>query len=229
MSDDPTTRPAGHRSTPAVTMHIGQVTGGVVAGVITGPVHVNAASPPVTPAAPAAPSAAPAPASPPLPVASPPLPVTEPVPVAADVVYLSAAADEAHLAALALHLGPILKRLGVTTFHGSGAPAGTDLPAALDSAIRSARVVLLLVSPDYLQDSRCRAAERAAMARIPSGLRVVPISVRTVADWAKEPFGGLGHLPGGNEGLAVAEWPSKDAAWADVARGVAAVLSVAAK
>ncbi len=225
MSDDPTRRPAGHRSTPAVTMHIGQVTGGVVAGVITGPVHVNAASPPVTPstpAAPAAPSAAPAPAS-------PPLPVTEPIPVAADVVYLSAAADQAHLAALALHLGPILKRLGVTTFHGSGAPAGTDLPAALDSAIRSARVVVLLVSPDYLQDSRCRAAERAAMARIPSGLRVVPVSVRTVADWAKEPFGGLGHLPGGNEGLAVAEWPSKDAAWAEVARGVAAVFSVAAK
>jgi hypothetical protein len=89
--------------------------------------------------------------------------------------------------------------------------------------------VLLLVTPDYLVDDTCRAAERAAISRIPAGVQVLPVSVRTVADWSNEPFGHLAHLPRGTAGTAVAEWRSKDEAWADVARGVAAALSSVAR
>lgn len=167
---------------------------------------------------------------PPPPAPAPrPVHVAVPVSVTADVVYLSAPVDEEHRTMLARHLRPLLRRLTLTEWHRTGVSAGTDAAAELDSAIRSARVVLLLVTPDYLVDDACRAAERAAMARVPDGLRVIPVSVRTVADWSKEPFGQLAHLPRGNDGKAVAEWRSKDEAWADVARGVGAVLTPAAR
>lgn len=147
-----------------------------------------------------------------------------PISVTADVVYLSAPADESHRARLAQHLRPGLRRLGLIDWHTASIPPGIDTKSSLMSAIQSARLVLLLVTPDYLDDPGCRAAERAALARIPAGLRVVPVSVRPVTDWPTEPFGHLAHLPREDGGKPVTEYRSKDQAWADVARDLLSLL-----
>lgn len=178
--------------------------------------HATAA--PVVSAAPLAPGA---------PVTSAPgagMATSAPVSVTADVVYLSAPADESHRARLAQHLRPGLRRLDLTDWHTGSIPLGTDALSSLMSAVQSARLVLLLVTPDYLDDPGCRAAERAALARIPAGLRVVPVSVRPVADWPAEPFSHLARLPRGDGGNPVTESRSKDQAWADVARDLLALL-----
>jgi nucleoside phosphorylase len=185
--------------------------------------HAPAPAQPVPPTMPVAPSSPVSTGS--APAVAPAMPVS----IQADVVYLFAPGDEAHRALLARHLAPALRRLQLRDWHVGNTPLGADPAQAVDSALRSARVVLLLISPDYLVEDGCRTAERTALSLVAAGLRVVPVSLRPIADWSNEPFGRLAHVPRGNTGKPVVKWSSADEAWVDVVTSVGAVLSSVAK
>lgn len=171
-------------------------------------------------------------------------PAFEPLPRApsgpVDVLYVSAPEDEALRKELATHLRPTLRQLELAD-GDVGAVAGTA-DEALDEAVARARLVLLLVTPSYLADERCRRAEGAALQRRSLGAAhaggalsqpwIVPVYVTEIADWNKsdagnwssEPFGKLTRAPQGKGGDPVTKWRDRGEAWVDVARAVRALL-----
>ncbi len=112
----------------------------------------------------------------------------------------------------------------ITTWHKRQIIAGTDWTKALDHHLKTASVILLLISANFLASDYCYGIEvQQAMQRHDTNeARVIPILVRPV-DWHSAPFGKLKALPS-NE-TAITQWPNRDAAFTDVARGIRAALA----
>lgn len=113
-----------------------------------------------------------------------------------------------------------LERQGlIEWWHDRQIVPGWEWEEAIDKNLRTADVVLLLVSrafmaSDYVYDKEIdKAIERHARGEA----RVIPIIVRP-ADWEWTSFGKLQALP--KDGKPVTTWPNQDEAWLDVLRGV---------
>jgi len=114
----------------------------------------------------------------------------------------------------------ILKHLGViATWNDRRIEAGTEWRTAIDENLRSAQVILLLVSPDFIASDYCYDVEvKLAMDRHEAHeASVVPVILREVM-WDQAPFGKLQALPA--DAKPVTAWVNRDAAFADVARGI---------
>jgi hypothetical protein len=130
--------------------------------------------------------------------------------------------DEALRDELAKHLH-LLERQGIITrWHDRRIAGGTEWAGAIDEHLRTADIILLLVSADFLASDYCYDVEvRRAMERHEAReARVVPIILRA-ADWYSAPFGKLQALP--KDGRAVTSWPNQDEAFSDIARGIRSV------
>ena len=131
--------------------------------------------------------------------------------------------DEALRDELATHLAGLRRSGLLSEWHDRRIPAGDDWKAAIDEHLGNARLILLLVSADFLASNYCYEIEmKRALARRDAGqARVVPIIVRP-CDWHDTPIGALQALP--KDGKPVTEWPNRDVAWTDVARGLKIVV-----
>ena len=121
---------------------------------------------------------------------------------------------------LETHLS-LLKNQGVIQdWHDRRIGAGTEWEGAIDENLRHARIILLLVSADFLASKYCRDVEiRKAMERHEAGTaQVIPVILRPVDGWQSAAFGRLQALP--KNGKAVTTWKNRDEAFADVARGI---------
>ena len=127
--------------------------------------------------------------------------------------------DEALRIELEKHLALLQHQGHITSFHAGKVSAGSDWKAALDAHLDRARVVLLLVSADFIASRRCYEAEMTpALARHARGeARVIPVLLRA-CDLQDVPFRGLASLPA--NGTPVTSWPNRDEALRDVAQGV---------
>jgi hypothetical protein len=117
------------------------------------------------------------------------------------------------------HLSP-LKRLGiVTAWHDRRIVAGKDWRKEIDEHLNSAKVILLLISADFLASDYCYGIEMTrALERHEVGTAtVIPVILKDV-DWGGAPFSKLQALP--RDGKPVTRWPTQDAGFADVARGI---------
>ena len=93
----------------------------------------------------------------------------------------------------------MLKRQGIIgAWHDRMITAGTEWVGEIDAHLEQARLILLLVSADFLSSDYAYDVElRRAMARHASGdARVIPVILRAV-DWEGAPFGKLQAVPGG--------------------------------
>jgi hypothetical protein len=90
-------------------------------------------------------------------------------------------------------------------------------------ALESADVVLLLISPDFLESDFCYGVELGrALERHREGTTVVvPVFVRW-SDVGNAPINGLQSLPTGRR--PIANWPDQDEAWLDIMAGLRRVL-----
>ena len=124
----------------------------------------------------------------------------------------------------------ILKRQGaIETWHDRQISAGSEWQGVIDEHLMSARLILLLVSPDFMASDYCYETEmERALQRHESGeATIVPIILRQVM-WDAAPFAKLQALP--TDGKAVTTWENVDAAFDAVARGIrATVESINAK
>jgi hypothetical protein len=127
--------------------------------------------------------------------------------------------DEALRKKLETHLSPLQAEGVISGWHDRRIAAGTEWSGAIREQLDDAGVVLLLVSPDFIASRYCWDVEiKRAMERHESGeARVIPVILRPV-DWHFAPFGKLQALP--RDGRAVTEWPNRDQAFRDVARGI---------
>ena len=149
---------------------------------------------------------------------------------AADVFYSFAPQDEPLLKELIKHLRLLEHRGVIRGWHSRQISAGLDHRKEVDARIDRAKVVLLLVSADYIASDYAYGAEmtRALRRREEGECAVIPVLLRPVAGWEKAPFGKLSVLPRNGRPVTDKEaWPTLDAAFADVAAGVEKALAKA--
>jgi hypothetical protein len=130
--------------------------------------------------------------------------------------------DEALRDELAKHLH-LLERQGIITrWHDRRITGGTEWAGAIDKHLRTADIILLLVSADFLASDYCYDVEvKHAMERHEAReARIVPIILRAT-DWHSTPFGKLQALP--KDGHAVTSWLNQDEAFSDIACGIRSV------
>lgn len=114
----------------------------------------------------------------------------------------------------------ILQRQGlIETWHDRRIGAGQDFAGEIDAHLEAAEIVLLLVSPDFLNSDYCYDVEMTrALERHEVGEAVViPIILRDCL-WHGAPFGKLLATP--TDGRPVTQWPDIDHAFRLVAEAV---------
>ena len=117
------------------------------------------------------------------------------------------------------HLSPLRRSALIETWHDRKIPPGVELDAEIDQHLASADLVLLLISPDFINSDYCYRREmRVALQRHAKGLaRIIPIILRPV-DWMRTPIGRLLATP--RDAKPVTTWQRRDDAFLDVATSV---------
>jgi hypothetical protein len=134
--------------------------------------------------------------------------------------YAYAHEDERLLGKLKTALA-LLRRQGlIQEWHDREIIASQEWQGEIDKHLEAADIILLLISPDFIASDYCFGIEmkRALTHHRGGTARVVPIIVRTVEDWQSTELGKLQALP--KDGKAVDRWTRKDAAWADIGKGI---------
>jgi TIR domain/PEGA domain len=137
-------------------------------------------------------------------------------------VFLSYAhVDETFQKELDQHLGALKHEGIIEIWWDRQLPPGADWNQEILQELEAADLILLLVSPAFLNSDFCYKKEmRCAVERHNAGMaRVVPIFLRA-CHWTPAPFAKLQGLP--NDMKPVASWPKgkRDAVWTEVAKGI---------
>jgi hypothetical protein len=141
-----------------------------------------------------------------------------------DLFFSYSHKDEALRDELATHLS-LLRRQGVIRdWHDRRIGAGDDWRGAIDSHLEKARVVLLLVSADFIASDYCYDVEtKRALQRQRTGeALVIPVVLRA-CDWNSAPFSSLQAVP--KDAKPVTSWANRDEAWCDVTRRIREALT----
>ncbi len=136
-----------------------------------------------------------------------------------EVFYSYSHKDEDLHDELEKHLS-ILRRQGVITgWHDRKITAGTEWAGEIEEHLNTAKVILLLISADFLASDYCYDLEmRRAMERHENGeAQVIPVILRKV-DWRGAPFGKLQALP--TDAKPVTSWSNRDEAFTSIAEGI---------
>jgi O-acetyl-ADP-ribose deacetylase (regulator of RNase III) len=121
------------------------------------------------------------------------------------------------------HLVILRRQNVIEMWHDRMITAGSEWQGAIDEHLMSARLVLLLVSSDFIASDYCYDVEMTCALKRHElrQTRVIPVILRPVM-WDKAPFAKLQALP--TDGKAVTTWENLDAALDDVARGIRAAV-----
>jgi hypothetical protein len=135
-------------------------------------------------------------------------------------IFISYAHEDRPLAEKLLRQLSILKRQGlIEPWHDRVIAAGDDWKDRIDEQLEAAHLILLLVSPDFLDSNYCYNVEmqRALERNLAGEARVIPVILRPSL-WSSAPFAALQALP--LDGNPVTRWNDLDSALLDVAEGV---------
>lgn len=135
-------------------------------------------------------------------------------------VFLSYAhEDDAHREELGKHLSALEREKVVELWHDRRITAGREWAGAIDEALKTADIVLLLVSADFLGSDYCNDVELTEAIRMHDAnqARVVPVILRS-CDWEHSRFSRFNALP--PDGLPVAEAEYPDQRFKAVAKGL---------
>jgi WD40 repeat protein/GTPase SAR1 family protein/predicted MPP superfamily phosphohydrolase len=127
--------------------------------------------------------------------------------------------DEALREELFKHLSALSRENVIGFWHDRKIGAGAEWRGDIDRHLEQARIILLLVSPDFIASEYCYDVEtKRALERHAAGEAVViPVVLRPV-DWLNTPLAELQSLPRDNR--AVTTWPNQDAAFVEIAKGI---------
>lgn len=136
-----------------------------------------------------------------------------------EVFFSYAREDEALRNELATHLSLMKRQKIIKMWHDRDLAAGTEWEPELLAHLDAARVILLLISNNFLTSDYSYDIElERAMERHKRGeARVIPIILKP-CDWHDAPFGGLQALP--RNAKPVTTWDNQDEAFLDVAKGI---------
>ncbi|MDB9340096.1 MULTISPECIES: GUN4 domain-containing protein [Cyanophyceae] len=131
--------------------------------------------------------------------------------------------DESLRDELAKHL-TILERQGVISgWYDREIVPGQEWDDQIKHNLKTADIILLLVSSDFLASNYCWSVEvtKAIERHNAREACVIPVILRSV-DWTDAPFAKLGALP--KNAQPVKSWTDEDEAFTDVAKGIRAAV-----
>ncbi len=131
--------------------------------------------------------------------------------------------DEALLNKLKTHLRPLQRQGLIDVWYDREISAGTEWEQEIKQHLNTAQIILLLVSPDFMDSDYCYGIEMTrAIERHKSGeARVIPIILRW-AIWKETPIGKLQALP--TDGKPVKSWHDEDEAFLNIVKGIREVV-----
>jgi internalin A len=132
--------------------------------------------------------------------------------------------DERFRLGLEPHLKLLQRQRLIATWHDRLIKPGTEWADVIDANLEHAKIILLLVSADFIASDYCWEIEmKRALERHEKGeSRVIPVIIRD-CKWDTAPFAKLQALP--EKGKAVDLWKKKDQAWRSVADGIEKVAA----
>lgn len=132
-------------------------------------------------------------------------------------------ADENLRDRLEVHLSALKRQGAIEAWHDRRIKAGDNLTGAIHKELERADIILLLVSPDFINSDYCYDVEmkRALERHEADDARVIPIILRH-CDWHSTPFGKLLAAP--KDGKPIQSWPDLDEAFLDVVKAIRAAL-----
>ncbi len=155
---------------------------------------------------------------------APPEPIQEGAPDLMELLFSYSHADEDLRNKLEVHLA-MLKREGIiSAWHDRRITAGRELDPAINEHIETAGIILLLVSPEFLDSDYCYEIEmkRALERHDAREARVIPVILRP-CDWLNSPLKRLRATP--QDGKPVVKHASIDDAFLEVAQDIRAAIA----
>jgi O-acetyl-ADP-ribose deacetylase (regulator of RNase III) len=131
--------------------------------------------------------------------------------------------DETLRQRLGKHLSSLRREGVITDWHDREIIAGSEWATEIDQHLDSARVILMLLSADFIDSEYCYGVEmtRALERHRVGDARVIPVLLRAV-DWTHTPLGKLQALP--KDAKPVTSWPDQDSAFLNITEGIRAAL-----
>ena len=124
---------------------------------------------------------------------------------------------------LRVHLSPLRRSDKINDWSDEEIQAGSEWDEEIKKRLRSANIILLLVSPDFIASDYIWDTElKTAMERHNNGEAIVVPIILKPCQWHEMPFGKLQALPAGAK--PVVEWASQDQALYSVAEGIRKLL-----
>lgn len=135
------------------------------------------------------------------------------------VFYSYSHKDEKLRDLLQTHLALLKRRKVISGWHDRRIGAGDEWAGQIDEHMKSADIILLLISANFLASNYCYDIElKLAMKRHKAReARVIPVILRP-CDLTGVPFGKLQSLP--KDRRPVTKWPNRDDAFTDIANGI---------
>jgi len=123
--------------------------------------------------------------------------------------------DEELKSQLDKHLTPLKLQKVIDKWSDRHIEGGQDWAHQIDSNLKSADIILLLVSPDFVSSDYCAGVElKAAMTRYRDGDAIVVPVILEPCDWKWLDFGKLQATP--KDGKAITDWANINSAFLDV-------------
>ncbi|QLC22864.1 toll/interleukin-1 receptor domain-containing protein [Parasphingopyxis sp. CP4] len=131
--------------------------------------------------------------------------------------------DEALRDEFEVHLSMLKRDEAISVWHDRRMLPGDAIDDVISSYLSDADIVVLLVSPQFLDSYYCYEKEMlAALDQHEKGIsRVIAVILRP-CDWQSAPFAGTLVAP--TDGKPVTKWPSSDDAFLDVVQSIRRVL-----
>jgi hypothetical protein len=142
-----------------------------------------------------------------------------------EIFFCYAREDEPFRQALEKHLRLLKRQEIISIWHDQEISAGAEWESEIDKHLNSARLILLLVSPDFLDSEYCYSIEmkRALERHEQDKALVIPIIVRPVY-WQTAPFSRLQVLPTNGKPLNDQHWHTLDDAFLNVIEGIRSAI-----
>lgn len=136
--------------------------------------------------------------------------------------------DEELREQLEKHLAVLEKNRIIAGWHDRGIPPGTEWANQIDENLKSASIILLLVSADFLSSKYCYDIELEYALKLHAERKalVIPVILRPCL-WQKSKFGKLQALP--KDGKPITDFPyppSYDAGFLEVAKGIEFAVNI---
>ena len=133
--------------------------------------------------------------------------------MAVKIFFCYAHEDEALLNKLKTHLRPLQRQGLIDIWHDRDISAGTDWELEISKHLNEAEVILLLVSPDFIDSDYCysRELKRALERHVKGEANVIPIILRHL--YWQGILGNLQALPTDAEPVTSSHWHTLDEAF----------------